>query len=108
MTVSPRGFLCFRVNAQSPPSVDRFGREGGLSAPNFWTVLPTDPIEPSRGAKILSFASLVANAAGWQTRTMRIRDATPYDAIAGCKVLRRSIAELCTADHKNDPAILAR
>jgi GNAT superfamily N-acetyltransferase len=39
---------------------------------------------------------------------MEIRDATPDDAIAGCEVLKRSIAELCTADHKNDPAILAR
>jgi hypothetical protein len=28
--------------------------------------------------------------------------------IAGCEVLKRSMAELCTADHKNDPAILAR
>jgi GNAT superfamily N-acetyltransferase len=32
----------------------------------------------------------------------------PDDAIAGCDVLKRSIAELCIADHKNDPAILAR
>jgi GNAT superfamily N-acetyltransferase len=39
---------------------------------------------------------------------MKIRDATPDDAIAGCQVLKRSIAELCTTDHKNDPAILAR
>ena len=39
---------------------------------------------------------------------MEIRDATPDDAIAGCEVLKRSIAELCAADHKNDPAILAR
>lgn len=39
---------------------------------------------------------------------MEIRDATPDDAIAGCEVLKRSIAELCTADHKSDPAILAR
>jgi GNAT superfamily N-acetyltransferase len=39
---------------------------------------------------------------------MKIRDATPDDAIAGCQVLTRSIAELCTTDHKNDPAILAR
>jgi GNAT superfamily N-acetyltransferase len=39
---------------------------------------------------------------------MKIRDATPDDAIAGCEVLTRSIAELCTTDHKNDPAILAR
>ena len=35
-------------------------------------------------------------------------NATPYDAIAGCVVLKRSIAELCIRDHKNDPAILAR
>jgi GNAT superfamily N-acetyltransferase len=39
---------------------------------------------------------------------MEIRDATPDDATAGCEVLKRSIAELCTADHKNDPTILAR
>jgi GNAT superfamily N-acetyltransferase len=39
---------------------------------------------------------------------MKIRDATPDDAIAGCQVLKRSIVELCTTDHKNDPAILAR
>jgi hypothetical protein len=39
---------------------------------------------------------------------MEIRDAAPDDAIAGCEVLKRSIAELCTADHKNDPTILAR
>ena len=32
----------------------------------------------------------------------------PDDASAGCVVMRRSIAELCVADHKNDPAILAR
>jgi GNAT superfamily N-acetyltransferase len=37
-----------------------------------------------------------------------IRDAAIGDADAGCVVLRRSIAELCELDHKNDPAILAR
>jgi GNAT superfamily N-acetyltransferase len=36
------------------------------------------------------------------------RDAVPDDASAGCVVMRRSIAELCVADHKNDPMILAR
>ena len=35
-----------------------------------------------------------------------IRDAKEEDAIAGCDVMRRSIAELCVSDHKNDPAIL--
>jgi GNAT superfamily N-acetyltransferase len=39
---------------------------------------------------------------------MEIRDAVVEDAQAGCQVLRRSIAELCTADHRNDPAILGR
>ena len=39
---------------------------------------------------------------------MEIRDAVPEDAPAGCAVMSRSIAELCVADHKNDPAILAR
>jgi GNAT superfamily N-acetyltransferase len=39
---------------------------------------------------------------------MEIRDAVAADAPAACQVLRRSIAELCLADHRNDPAILAR
>lgn len=39
---------------------------------------------------------------------MRIRDAVPADAAAVCQVLKRSIVELCVADHHNDPAILER
>lgn len=39
---------------------------------------------------------------------MEIRDAVPEDAPAACEVLRRSITELCAADHNNDAAILAR
>lgn len=39
---------------------------------------------------------------------MEIRDAVAEDASAACEVMRRSIAELCVADHNNDPAILAR
>jgi GNAT superfamily N-acetyltransferase len=39
---------------------------------------------------------------------MEIRDAVPEDASAACRVLRRSISELCVADHRNDPAILTR
>jgi GNAT superfamily N-acetyltransferase len=39
---------------------------------------------------------------------MKIRDAIADDAAAACTVLRRSITELCMADHRNDPAILAR
>jgi GNAT superfamily N-acetyltransferase len=39
---------------------------------------------------------------------MKIRDAVPEDAPAACEVMRRSIAELCSADHHNDPAILGR
>jgi len=39
---------------------------------------------------------------------MKIRDALPEDAPAACEVLRRSIIELCAADHHNDPAILDR
>ena len=37
---------------------------------------------------------------------MAIRDAAPDDAVAACHVLRESIARLCVADHRNDPAIL--
>jgi GNAT superfamily N-acetyltransferase len=39
---------------------------------------------------------------------MIVRDATPADAFAACEVMRASIAELCAADHLNDPEILSR
>ena len=39
---------------------------------------------------------------------MEIREATFDDAVEACIVLKRSIAELCHADHKSDPTILAR
>jgi acetyltransferase (GNAT) family protein len=39
---------------------------------------------------------------------MEIRDAVPADAAAACEVIRRSITELCVADHRNEPAILER
>jgi GNAT superfamily N-acetyltransferase len=39
---------------------------------------------------------------------MEIREAVSTDAPAACQVLRRSIIELCVADHQNDPAILDR
>jgi N-acetylglutamate synthase-like GNAT family acetyltransferase len=35
-----------------------------------------------------------------------IRPATVDDAEAACRVVRRSIAELCVLDHSNDPALL--
>jgi Acetyltransferase (GNAT) family. len=38
--------------------------------------------------------------------TLVIRDALPDDAAAACDVMRRSIAELCITDHRDDPAIL--
>ncbi|HUB27935.1 MAG TPA: hypothetical protein VL992_21095, partial [Tepidisphaeraceae bacterium] len=37
-----------------------------------------------------------------------IRDAKGEDAVESCEVMRRSIAELCGADHKGDPEILGR
>jgi GNAT superfamily N-acetyltransferase len=39
---------------------------------------------------------------------MEIRDAKIEDAEAACLVIRRSIAELCEADHRNDRGILER
>jgi GNAT superfamily N-acetyltransferase len=39
---------------------------------------------------------------------MIIRDARPADAEQACQVLRESIAQLCSADHRDDPAILTR
>jgi hypothetical protein len=39
---------------------------------------------------------------------MEIRDAVPEDASAATEVIRRSISELCRADHLDDPVILGR
>src|ERR1700722_11953166 len=39
---------------------------------------------------------------------MMIRDAVSEDAAAACEVMRRSIAELCAPDHRNDPEFLQR
>jgi GNAT superfamily N-acetyltransferase len=39
---------------------------------------------------------------------MKIRDAVPEDAPAACQVMRRSIAELCVADHYRNQVILER
>jgi GNAT superfamily N-acetyltransferase len=38
---------------------------------------------------------------------MQIRDARPEDAAEATTVLRRSIIELCSADHRDDPTLLA-
>ncbi len=37
-----------------------------------------------------------------------VRDAVAEDAPAVCEVLKRSILELCGADHRNDSALIAR
>ena len=39
---------------------------------------------------------------------MQIRNAVAGDAEAACQVMRRSITELCSADHRDDPDILRR
>jgi GNAT superfamily N-acetyltransferase len=39
---------------------------------------------------------------------MMVRDAKPEDALTACEVARRSILELCAADHGDDPEIVAR
>src|SRR5574343_1734661 len=42
-----------------------------------------------------------------EIRSLEVRPAEVSDAVAACTVLRRSIAECCAQDHKQDPAILA-
>jgi GNAT superfamily N-acetyltransferase len=44
---------------------------------------------------------------GLQITDLQIREARATDANAACAVLRRSIAELCAADHGNDAKFLA-
>ena len=41
-------------------------------------------------------------------QVIELRDAVPEDAPAACEVIRRSISELCEADHRNDAEILRR
>ena len=38
--------------------------------------------------------------------SVQISEARVEDAAGACDVLRRSISELCAADHNNDPALL--
>ncbi len=51
---------------------------------------------------------IVAVPCGIYATAMEIRDAVAEDAEAACQVMRRSITELCLADHRNDPAVLQR
>jgi len=39
---------------------------------------------------------------------LQVRDAVAADAEDACDVMRKSIAELCVDDHRNDPTILAQ
>jgi hypothetical protein len=41
-------------------------------------------------------------------RPVQIRPAKDEDAVEACEVLRRSITELCRADHHDDPSILEK
>ena len=52
--------------------------------------------------------ALCSLAAPRYRRRMEIRAAVPADAAAIADVLRRSIIELCHADHGGDPTVLAR
>src|SRR5947207_11940427 len=59
----------------------------------------------------LALPDQTSRSAGLRTKDeehMEIRDAVPADAPAACEVLRRSIIELCAADHHNEPVILER
>jgi len=74
----------------------------------------SDGLLPSKIAVDMIGASLSIN--GWplridsssRYRAMEIRQAQLTDASEACRVLRSSIAELCRADHENDPALLRR
>lgn len=43
-----------------------------------------------------------------RSHAMAVRDAKLEDAVAACETVRRSISELCSADHGGDPEIVAR
>jgi hypothetical protein len=54
----------------------------------------------------LKLAHAVPPESATGAANVALRDAAPDDAVAACRVLRESIAHLCVADHRNDPAIL--
>lgn len=70
------------------------------------TCSDTSPTEAMGQRRHGSERAYVRISAPCQNQWMQIRDATPEDAPAACIVLKRSIAELCEADHRNDPSIL--
>ena len=39
---------------------------------------------------------------------MQIREANTEDAVEACRILRRSITELCRLDHEDNPSVLER
>jgi GNAT superfamily N-acetyltransferase len=51
---------------------------------------------------------LISEKRGQPPRVIEVRDAVREDAPAACEVIRRSISELCEADHRNAPEILRR
>ena len=60
------------------------------------------------GVAVQAATPLDTRVADHNDTAMHIRDALADDAPAACRVLRRSIVELCAADHGHDPAILAQ
>jgi GNAT superfamily N-acetyltransferase len=54
------------------------------------------------------FAPFIAAVMSFVPMPLEVRAAIPEDAPAACKVMRRSLTELCVADHRNDEAILKR
>ena len=63
---------------------------------------PAGPEGPKHGR------ALVAGPVWLHHPRMEIRDAQPEDAHSACEVVRRSISELCAADHGNDPTVLSQ
>jgi GNAT superfamily N-acetyltransferase len=62
----------------------------------------------SRRAVPIADSHVVADTYCWHDLEMEIRAASLEDASAACEVMRRSIAELCVADHQNNEGILKR
>ena len=80
----------------------------------FLTRTPQRNSRRYRGATDLTYGACDLVTEGGQrpeyhpTRVIEVRDAVREDAPAACEVIRRSISELCEADHRNDPEILRR
>jgi GNAT superfamily N-acetyltransferase len=94
--------IAIRRNGRNVPLADKVPcSKRALALPSRHRLIVTWPgafSRPSRG--------LASTLTRLHHFLMQIREANVDDAFEACQIVRRSIAELCQADHQDDPIIL--